>query len=205
MKSPTIYIVLGVAVVLVSLTVLSVFGTKHPTPTTPVATSTVATSATASTTLRGMQIYENKKYKFRFEYATDTKITEEATTSVIYYDELLMSTDSNGDKKRIVAISANPSAIEDRMHQLMGEPSYRRIFVLQPDQKATKKVLENMHGTTEIQVTGEKLENTYGVAEVQATDSGKMICELYTIDPSRTYYLIIDCRYKSILDTLIFF
>ncbi len=205
MKSRTVYIILGVAFAFVALAILSIFGTKNTTTVNPVATTTVATSTTASTSLSGMQIYENEKYKFRFEYATDTKITEEATTSVIYYDELLMSTDSYGNKKRFAAISANPSAIEDRMHQLMGEPSYRQIFVLQPGQKATKKVLGNAYGTIEIQVIGEKLVNTYGVTEVHVADADKKICELYTISPSKAYYLVIDCGYKSVLDSLSFF
>jgi hypothetical protein len=205
MKSSTMYVVLGVAVVLVSLAVLSMFGAKHPTPTTPVATSTIATSTTASTAANGMQVYRNEQYKFMFEYATNTKIEEEVNESKIYYDYFLTSVGVSGNKERIVGISPNISAIEDRMHQLMGEPSYRQIFVLQPGQKATKKVLGNTFGTTEIQVTGEKLLNTYGVTEVQASDADKKICELYTIAPSKSYYLVIDCRYKSILDSLTFF
>ncbi len=89
MKSPTIYIVLGAAVVLVSLGAFSMFGAKQLVPTTPVATSTVATSTTASTTTNGMQVYRNEQFGFQFEWAKNEILSDKL--DVMFFSDTLDS------------------------------------------------------------------------------------------------------------------
>ncbi len=150
MKSPTMYIVFGVAVVLVSLAVLSMFGAKQPTPTTPVATSSMATSTTASTTANDMQVYRNEKFGLQFSWTKTDILSDEEKGEKnwqgIEEQDVLVVHAMNPDLQRPInllnAVSASRwEEIKKSTQQLVDDPQI----------KATKKVFEKSYGTvTEI-------------------------------------------------------
>ena len=189
MKSPTMYIVFGVAVVLVSLTVLSMFGAKQPTPTTPVATSTMATSTTASTTANDMQVYRNEKLGLQFSWTktdilSDEEKGEKNWQGIEEQDVLVvhaMNPSLQSPINILNAVSASRwEEIKKSTQQLVDGPV-----------KATKKVFEMPYGTV-ISVEG-----VYG-------RDGDTFCDWYIKNPTKEYIVIVSCGRTPLLDTLTF-
>lgn len=190
MKSPTIYIVLGVTIVIVSLAVLSIFGAKHPTPATPVATSTVATSTTASTTANSMQVYRNERFGFQFEYPnvyalTATEKGGKNWQGIEGQDVLVVYAMNPNYQSPVNILSVVQGSrwedIKKDIQELVDGPI-----------KATKKVFEKPYGTvTSIEgVTGRDRDT---------------FCDLYIKNPTKDYIVLVSCGRTPLLDSLTFF
>jgi hypothetical protein len=179
------YVVLGVAVVLVSLAVLSMFGTKNTTTINPVATST-----TESTTANGMQVYRNEKFGFQFEYPnvyalTATEKGEKNWQGIEGQDVLVVYAMNPNYQSPVNILSVVQGSrwgdIKKDIQELVDGPI-----------KATKKVFEKPYGTvTSIEgVTGR---------------DGDTFCDLYIKNPTKEYIVLVSCGRTPLLDSLTFF